>query len=126
MAKSIALTARDFERVFDELFDDLLIEPWRRAPDIPGEFGLAPILDHGDRYEVRIEVGDVDLSKIEVEVSERRLWVRVRQGTSLLQRAFSFPDLVERDKVSARMKDKTLSVMLPKRPKVRRVRLEQS
>ncbi|MFZ0888713.1 MAG: Hsp20/alpha crystallin family protein [Candidatus Binataceae bacterium] len=126
MAKFFAPTLRDFERVFDELFDDLLIEPWRAAPDIPGEFGLAPILDHGDCYEVRIEVGDADPSQIEVEVSERRLWVRVREGTSLRQLSFSLPDLVDRDKVSTRMIDKTLSVMLPKRPKVRRVRLEES
>jgi len=64
MAKFLAPTLRDFDRVFDQLFDDLLIEPWRAAPDLPGEFGLAPILDHGNRYEVRIEVGDADPSQI--------------------------------------------------------------
>jgi len=116
----------DFQRAFDELFDDLLVERWRVVRATGGSENTI-VLDHGDRYEVRIALGDADCSKVEVEVSERRLTVRVpSESRGVSEGSFSFSEPVEREAVTAKASGGTLAIVLPKMRRTRRVQVGQT
>jgi HSP20 family molecular chaperone IbpA len=115
----------DFERAFDEFFDELLIDRWKcGTPAV--EFERAHVIDHADRYEVRVAAVGVDPATIEVEVTGQRLAVRVPEklgGTAAS--SFTFPDSIDGDASSAKWSDGTLVITLPKR-KSRRIALKAS
>ena len=103
----------DFERVFDSLFDDLLIAPWRGSADLPDED--AQVIDLGDRYEVRMARLNAEPDQLEIEATERRLIVRVINFAGNSERAVNFPHHVEAGSVTAALQDDALIVVLPKR-----------
>jgi HSP20 family molecular chaperone IbpA len=115
----------DFERLFDELFDDLLIGRWRQGR-VAAESEHAVVHDYPDRYEVLIALGAADPGAVEVEVSERRLTVRIPDGPAgMNEGSFSFSEAVQRDAVRAKAREGVLAIVLPKLRRVRRVPLEQ-
>lgn len=124
MASSRGLIA-DFERAFDEFFDEMLIDRWKSGT--PGlEFDRTQVVDRGDRYEVRIAAVGVDPAKIEAEVSGQRLAVRVSDklgGT--LESAFAFSDSIDGEASTAKWSEGTLVITLPKM-KARRIALKAS
>jgi HSP20 family molecular chaperone IbpA len=122
MAKPRVSLLDDFERVMDEFFDEMLIGRWR----VGEHFERAEVVDHGDRYEVRIAAGEIDPAQLDVEVHDRRLSVRLptRQGNKL-ENAFRFGDAIESSQVSARWSAGILTITLPKQ-KGRRVELKNS
>lgn len=115
----------DFERAFDEFFDELLIDRWKSvAPAI--EFERAHVIDHSDRYEVRVDAVGVDPATIDVEVNGQRLAVRMPErlgGTAAS--SFTFSDWIDGDASTAKWADGTLVITLPKR-KSRRIALKAS
>ncbi|HYK63815.1 MAG TPA: Hsp20/alpha crystallin family protein [Patescibacteria group bacterium] len=115
----------DFERAFDEFFDELLIDRWKcGTPAV--EIERAQVIDHADRYEVRVAAVGVDPATIEVEVTGQRLAVRVPEklgGTAAS--SFTFPDSIDGEASTAKWADGTLVITLPKR-KSRRIALKAS
>ena len=124
MASSRGLIA-DFERAFDEFFDEMLIDRWKSGT--PGlEFDRTQVVDRGDRYEVRIAAVGVDPAKIQAEVSGQRLAVRVSDklgGT--LESSFAFSDSIDGEASTAKWSEGTLVITLPKK-KARRIALKAS
>jgi HSP20 family molecular chaperone IbpA len=114
MAKRAGISVEDFERALDEFFDEMLISRWRRTAE-RDEFEKAQILDHPDRYEVRVAVPKVDPKKIEIDVAGQRLSVRAPTGTEgTFESAYSFAVPIVAEAVEARWTDHTLIVIVPK------------
>jgi len=105
----------EFERAFDELFNSVLIRPWRDLP-APLSAEQTVILDHGNSYEVRLYTGDADPHELDVEVADHRLIVRAAAGGGgLTERTFTFAEPVDRETVSARWAEGKLIIVLPKK-----------
>jgi HSP20 family molecular chaperone IbpA len=114
MARRAGIGVLDFERALDEFFDEMLISRWRRAAE-RDEFENAQVLDHSDRYEVRIAVPNVDPERIEIDVAGQRLSVRAPAGSEgTFENAYSFAVPIEVEAVQARWTDHTLVVIVPK------------
>ena len=77
----------DFERAFDELFEDLLITRWREHRRQALERAL--ITDRGPHYEVKVPTAAADPNAVAVEVSDlapdRTLSGIARRGRKCLQ-----------------------------------------
>jgi len=112
----------DFERAFDQLFDELLIGPWRTAARrIPSEHAI--VIDRGDRYEVQISTAGLDPQQIGIEVTENSLTVRAQTiGGGTSERVFNFPEPVERESVTVHWSDHVLRIVLPKKSEKRPVK----
>jgi len=107
-------TGEDFQRVFDELFDELLIDRWH----VPAsEKEPAVVLEHSNAYEVRLCTGPFKPSDVELVVGEHRLTARARRGDNLWERLLTFTDAIETEKVTAKWANRILTVLLPKQPK---------
>lgn len=115
----------DFERAFDEFFDELLIDRWRcGTPAV--EFERAQVIDHRDHYEVRVAAVGVDPATIEVEISGQRLAVLVPEKLGgRAASSFTFSDSIDSEASTAKWSDGTLVITLPKR-KSRRIALKAS
>ena len=114
MARRTGISIEDFERAVDEFFDEMLISRWRRTPG-RDEVEKAQILDHSDRYEVRVAVPNVDPKHIEIDVAGQRLSVRAPAGSDgTFETAYSFAVPIEAEAVEARWSDHTLIVIVPK------------
>lgn len=114
----------EFERAIDEFFDELLIDPWQCGAG--EQFAQAEIVDHDDRYEIRLVAEGVDPAKIEVESLGRRLTVRASAGPRRnIERSFTFAENVDAEAASARWLTGTLTISLPKQ-KARRIYLKDS
>ena len=115
----------DFERAFDEFFDEMLIDRWKcGTPDV--EFARSQIIDRDDRYEVRIAAVGVDPVTIDVEIVGQRLAVRMPEklgGTAAS--SFSFADSIDGEASTAKWSEGTLVITVPKR-KSRRIALKAS
>lgn len=123
MARRPGINLEDFERVFDEFFDEMLISRWRRMSD-RDEFEKAQVLDHPDRYEVRVAVPQVDPRQIEIDVAGQRLSVRAPAGSEgTFETAYSFAVPIEAEAVQARWSDHTLIVIVPKQ-KPKRIKVD--
>ncbi|MGO9057770.1 MAG: Hsp20/alpha crystallin family protein [Candidatus Binataceae bacterium] len=120
MPKFLAPSGGDFQRVFDELFDELLIDRWH----VPAsEKEPAVVLERPNAYEVRLCTGAFKPSEVNLEVSEHRLTARARRGDNLWERLLTFTDAIETEKVTAKWANRILTVLLPKqtkRPRSRR------
>ena len=124
MASSRGLIA-DFERAFDEFFDEMLIDRWK-AGSSALEFERTQVVDRPDRYEVRVAAVGVNPAKIQAEVSGQRLAVRVPDklgGT--LESSFAFSDSIDGEASTAKWSEGTLVITLPKK-KGRRIALKDS
>ncbi len=114
MAKLAGIGVLDFERALDEFFDEMLISRWRRVT-VRDEFENAQILEHPDRYEVRIAIPSVDPQRIEIDVAGQRLSVRAPVGPEgTFESAYSFAVPIEAEAVEARWTDHALVVVIPK------------
>jgi len=115
----------DFDRAFDEFFDELLIDRWKCGTE-PGTAERAQVIEHPDRYEVRVAALGVDPAKIQVEVSGQRLALQMPEKLGgMLQRSFSFSDPIDGEASSAKWSQGTLIITLPKK-KGRRISLKDS
>ena len=125
MATSRGFGIAQFERAFDEFFDEMLIDRWKcGTPAL--EFERGQVIDHRDRYEVRVAAAGVDPAKIQAEVSGQRLAVRVPDklgGT--LESSFAFSNSIDADTSTAKWSEGTLLITLPKK-KGRRIALKAS
>src|ERR1700676_2464498 len=111
MAKRAGISVEDFERALDEFFDEMLISRWRRATE-RDEFENAQILDHPDRYEVRIAVPNADPERIEIDVAGQRLSVRAPAGAEgTFESTYSFAVPIDAEDVQAQWTDHTLIVI---------------
>jgi len=112
----------DFERAFDQLFDELLIGPWRTVVRrVPSQHAI--VMDRGDRYEVQISTVGLDPQQMGIEVTENSLTVRARTiGGGTSERSFNFPEPVERESATAHWSDHVLRVVLPKKSEKRSVK----
>lgn len=115
----------DFDRAFDEFFDELLIDRWKCGTE-SGPIDGTQVIDNPDRYEVHVAALGVDPAKIQVEVSGQRLALRMPEKLGgMLQRSFSFSDAIDGEASSAKWSDGTLIITLPKK-KGRRISLKDS
>ena len=122
MANSRGLIA-DFQRAFDEFFDEMLIDRWKAGTPAP-EFERAQVIDHRDRYEVRVAAVGVDPAKIQAEVSGQRLTVKVPEKLGgAIENSFTFSDSIDGETSTAKWAEGTLVVTLPKK-KGRRIALK--
>jgi HSP20 family molecular chaperone IbpA len=108
-----SLIGDEFERTFNELFEDILITRWR-PPARVRNFGDALVTEDQEVYRLKIALPEVDPQKLEVEVSEWRLVVRLPAGRGHQERTFDFAHRVEIERVSARFEAGTLEITLPK------------
>src|SRR5580658_929995 len=113
MARRAGIGVLDFERALDEFFDEMLISRWRCASE-RDEFENAQVLDHPDRYEVRIAVPHADPAQIEIEVAGQRLSVRAPGADGIFETDYSFAVPIEPEAASARWSEHTLIVIVPK------------
>ena len=115
----------DFERAFDEFFDEMLIDRWKGGTSAL-EFERAQVIDHPDRYEVRVAAVGVDPAKIHAEVSGQRLAVRVPDKFGgMLDSSFGFSDSIDGEASTGKWSEGTLVITLPKK-KGRRIALKAS
>ena len=125
MAGKRGFGIEDFERAFDEFFDEILIDRWKcGVPTL--EFERSQVIDREDRYEVRIAAVGVDPATIEVEITGQRLAVRMPEnlgGTAA--RSFTLVDSIDGEASTAKWSDGTLVITVPKR-KSRRIALKAS
>jgi HSP20 family molecular chaperone IbpA len=113
MAKRPA-SVLDFERAFDEFFDEMLISRWRRVR-MPDEFENAKVLDHPDHYEVRIFAPNLDPEQTEIDVAGQHLSVRAPVGhEGMFETAYSFAAPIEAEAVKAHWSGHTLVITVPK------------
>jgi HSP20 family molecular chaperone IbpA len=112
--RSLPPIVADFQRDFDELFDELLIGRWR-TPTTESE--PAMVLEHEDAYEVRLCTGAFKPSEVEVVVNEKNLTVRAGHADNPWERQLSFTDPVQTERVSAKWANRILIVVLPKQNK---------
>jgi len=107
----------DFDRAFDQLFEELLIGRWRVSTRrIPGEHAI--VMDCGNHYEVQLSTAGLDPQQLGIEVDENRLTVRgPTAGGSMSEHSFTFADAVDRDAVTVRWSEHVLFIFLPKRKK---------
>jgi HSP20 family molecular chaperone IbpA len=116
-SNKMAIWFKDFERVFDEFFEDALLSRWRGAA--AGHDAI--VRDCGDRYELELNVG-VEPEGLEVEVIGNEIVVRRPRGQ--LDGRFRFSSLIDADAVQARWSKGLLQIIAPKR-KSRRVPVEK-
>jgi HSP20 family molecular chaperone IbpA len=123
MATNRGFGIADFERAFDEFFDELLIDRWKcGTPAL--EFERAQVIDHPDRYEVRVAAVGVNPAKIQAEVSGQLLRVRVPENLGgKLETSFSFSESIDGEASTAKWSEGTLIVIVPKK-KGRRIALK--
>jgi len=125
MATRRGFGIEDFERAFDEFFDELLIDRWKCGTE-SGPIEGAQVIENPDRYEVRVDALGIDPAKIQVEVSGQRLALRMPENLGgMLQRSFSFSDAIDGEASTAKWSDGTLVITLPKK-KGRRISLKDS
>ena len=112
----------DFERAFDEFFNELLIERWHCGVEVR-QSTRTQVTDLGDRYELHLAVPSAHAQQIEIEVADLRIVVRVPDDAgSVVERAFTFTESVDRDATNANWADGVLAIVVPKR-KARRIKL---
>ena len=104
---------QEFERAFNETFEDLLIKRWRGPAHIRN-FGKALIVEDEESYQVKVALPDADPTTLEVEVSEWRLKVRGHQSAVGEETVLDFSHRVDTERVTARFEGGILAVMVPK------------
>ena len=103
----------EFDRAFNELFEDLLIKRWRR-PERIRDLGKALVIEDEDNYRIKIALSDADPEKLEVEVSEWRLTVRTPTAQGRGESTLDFSHCIDIEHVTARFDAGILEVLAPK------------
>lgn len=117
MARFWTSPFEEFDHVFDQLFDELLIGRWRTATRSGGEHAI--VTDYGNRYEVQISTAVLSPhQQVGLEVDDNHLTVSGATAVGgKAEHSFSFKDPIERNAVTARWFDSVLFISLPKRRK---------
>ncbi len=126
----------DFDRLFDQFrsnFDDLFFNP---ATAIRERTPLMDIEDHGDKYEMNVEMPGIPKEDINIEVTPNTIeisaehedsdedkgknYLRRERSTTSFYRCLELPEELKTDNVDAELEDGVLNLSLPKlepRPK---------
>ena len=104
---------QEFDRTFNEVFEDLLIERWR-GPRSVRNFGKALVVEDEENYRVRISAPDADPEELAVEVSEWRLSVRTPTPDGREENTLDFSHPIDTERVTARFEAGILEVRVPK------------
>ena len=104
---------QEFDRAFNEVFEDLLIKRWR-SPRSVRNFGKALVVEDEERYRVTIAVPDAAPEELVVEVSEWRLAVRTPTAQGWEESTVDFSHPIDTEQVTARFEAGILEVMVPK------------
>ncbi|HJU09990.1 MAG TPA: Hsp20/alpha crystallin family protein [Candidatus Binataceae bacterium] len=104
---------REFDRTFNELFEDLLINRWREPARVR-HFGRASVLEDEEHYRVKIVLPNADPKDLEVEVNEWRLTVRTSAAQATAESTLDFSHRIDPEHVTARFEAGILEVTLPK------------
>jgi HSP20 family molecular chaperone IbpA len=110
---SASVIEHEFDRAFNELFEDLLIKRWR-GPERVRNFGKALVLEDEDHFRVKMALPEVEPEKLEVEVSEWRLTVRTPRAEGGGESSLDFSCRIDTEHVTARFEAGILEVMVPK------------
>jgi HSP20 family molecular chaperone IbpA len=125
MATRRGFLIEDFDRAFDEFFDELLIDRWKCGTE-SGPSERAEVIDNPDRYEVRVAALGVDPEQIHLEVKGQRVALQMPEKLGgMQQRSFSFSDPIDGEASTAKWSEGTLVITLPKK-KGRRISLKDS
>jgi HSP20 family molecular chaperone IbpA len=112
-----------FQRAFDDLFDDLLHRWGRREAE---RFERAELVDLADRYEIRLNAEGLDPRTLEVHTHERRVTVAVpAPNGGKLETSFNLPQPIDAEAATARWAENMLTIVLPKH-RVRRILVTKS
>lgn len=126
----------EFDRLFNQFrsrFNDIFYQPSPRRPlpiwDEEYRPPLVDVIDHGDRFEMTVELPGISKEDINVEVTpnnielsaqksekekeEGKNWLKKERNVSYY-RSFNFQDKIEPDNVEAEMKDGVLIIEMPK------------
>ena len=110
---------KDFERAFDEFFEDALLARWRSTAN----WQDAVVRDCGQHYEIELAVAGIEPEGLSVEVIGYEVIVHYRDRQPIGRFAFAAP--IDAEAVSARWSDSVLLIAVPKRQS-RRVPVEKS
>ena len=108
-----ALVVDEFGQAFDEAFEEILITRWRGSARAIGRSD-SRVAESGGDYRVRIPAAGADPNEIEVEVSERRLVVRIPSEHGKSQAVFYFSHSVDTALTKASFEADVLEVIVPK------------
>ena len=112
--RRIGFIVDDFERAFDEFFDEMLISRWRVQRG-GADWERSRIVETADTYEVMVAAPGVSPEDIEVDVAGNRITVRAPSGVNAsFERSYEFSLPIDRDSVEARWSDGTLRIIVPK------------
>ena len=103
----------EFDRAFNEMFEDLLIKRWRR-PERVRDLGKALVVEDEENYRIKIALPDADPQKLEVEASEWRLAVRTPMAQGQRESTLDFSHRIDIEHVTARFEAGILEVLAPK------------
>lgn len=110
---------KDFDRAFDEFFEDALLARWRRTAD----WQDAMVRDCGSHYEIKLAAAGAEPEGLSVELIGSEVMVRDHDGRAIGRFAFATP--IDATAVRARWSDGELLIAVPKRQS-RRVPVEKS
>jgi len=108
-----SLFEQEFERTCNELFERILIRNWR-SPVRVRSLGNAVVAEDEEAYRVQLAVPGADPQKLTVDVSERRLTVRMGGVEGPLESTFDFSHHLDPERASARFEAGILEIILPK------------
>jgi HSP20 family molecular chaperone IbpA len=111
--RSPSIIEHEFDRAFNEVFEDLLIKRWR-GPAGARRLGKALVLEDEDTYRVKVALPGADPDKLEVEAGEWRLTVRALIGGGQDESTFDFSRRIDTERVTARFEAGILEVTVPK------------
>ena len=124
----------DMDRLFDSFksnFDDIFW-PWeqRSGPFAITTQNRTPPMDHGDRYEVRLEMPGIPKDNVDIQVTpsgfeikaecgdtkeeKGKNWLRRECSGMSFYRSLELPEELKTDDVDAELKDGVLTLTLPK------------
>lgn len=124
----------EMDEWFDQLrndFEQLFWNP-RGSTDLTewGRYPAVDVADHGDKYEMNVELPGINKEDINLEVNpygielsaehnetadeKGKNWLRKERSTSSFYRCFDLPEELKTDEVHAEMNEGVLTVTLPK------------
>jgi HSP20 family molecular chaperone IbpA len=107
------MIGEEFDRAFNEVFEDLLIKRWRKSGRVR-DLGKALVVEDEESYRIKIALPDADPQKLEVEVSEWRMAVRTAMALGREENTLDFSHRIDTERVTARFEAGMLEVLAPK------------
>jgi HSP20 family protein len=124
----------DFDRLFDQFrrnFTDLFLYPMGRiTPYTETRAPPMDVIDHGNRYEMQVEMPGIPKEDIDIEVTpygveisaeqeiseeeKGKNWLRQERGKRGFYRCVDFPEELKTEEVDAELKEGILTLSLPK------------